>query len=414
MDEFQSAPFDLAERTGSSPIANQDGELPTVQQDTVSSSESDPDAIDPRYYFRETLFQAEAEKIDRNQSHPWEASRGEGLLVRDEYGSVAMTETFDPEDPDVENRSGLLLAELDGTNASSSAYIRNKLDSRTRGSIADVVIDVSPRLKGKTHHVFIRMLIKLLPALENQPDAVVVDTITTMILQLLPDHPQAIGATEIPQIGMASLQQQEQLSRLILLASKKMPAETFALKLAELQDNLRRIDDPFGINYPSMIIDIRKWVLYSREDTSRNYDAVERKEPLTFSVKDRATRTFSSAADLELVLKALPFRRKPSTSFAHSGRKRAEVVQLERVLGGTNMDDWTVSSRTERSVAKIFELTQDLIEGPASVAGRNLPIRAFEIDGNYYIDEDGRHRTAALKALGVPEVPMLVTHVSYA
>jgi len=52
-----------------------------------------------------------------------------------------------------------------------------------------------------------------------------------------------------------------------------------------------------------------------------------------------------------------------------------------------------------------------LQKGEASVAGRNEPIKAIEFNEKYYIEGDGRHRTATLKALGVAEAPMIVTHI---
>src|SRR5690606_1007789 len=161
------------------------------------------------------------------------------------------------------NKVGLLLAETAHDGQSSSIYIRNELSPRVRGQLADVINEVSHRLNGETRHTFIRTLIQLVPSLENQPDEVVAETLTTLTLKLLPDHPQGIEASEVPQIGTASPQQQEQLTRLMKLVSKKMPAEIFSKKLNELQDNLRWTDDVFGRNYASMLADIRRWALDS-------------------------------------------------------------------------------------------------------------------------------------------------------
>ncbi len=98
---------------------------------------------------------------------------------------------------------------------------------------------------------------------------------------------------------------------------------------------------------------------------------------------------------------------------AYAQQERAEFVPLDKVMGGTGITDWTVSNASGRGVPKILELARALVDGSASVAGRfNKPIRVFEIGGEYYLESDGRNRTAALKALGVDEVPMMVTHIS--
>lgn len=391
--------------------SNQDHLAGEPNQEPMTTSERAAQNIDPRDYFRGTTFQKDAERIDPDKSHPWQAARGDGFFVSDEFGQIALAETFDVEETDEDDKVGLLLAETASDGQSSSTYIRNELSPRVRGQFADVINEVSPRLSGETRHKFVRTLIQLVSSLENQPDEVVAETLTTLTLKLLPDHPQGIEASEVPQIGTASPQQQEQLTRLIKLVSKKMPAEMFSQKFNELQDNLRWIDDAFGRNYASMLVDIRRWALDSRQDTVRNYDVLRKKEPVDYPVKDMITRDFASPAELEQILRELPVEPMPDVRFAPRYRERAELVQLDQVLGGTGINDWTVSTSQGRGVGKILELSQALKQGSASVAGNNQPIIAIEVGGKFFIEADGRHRTAALKALGVKEVPMLVTHI---
>lgn len=391
--------------------SNQDQLAGEPNQEPMSTTEREAQNLDPRDYFRGTTFQKDAEQIDPDKSHPWQAAWGDGFLVRDEFGQIALTETFDTDETDEDNKVGLLLAETARDGQSSSTYIRNELSTRVREQLAGVINEVSPRLSGETRHTFVRILIQLVPSLENQTDAEVAETLSTLTLKLLPDHPQGIEASEVPQIGTASLQQQEQLTRLMKLVSKKMPAEIFSQKLNELQDNLRWTDDAFGRNYASMLSEIKRWALDSRQDTVRNYDVLRKKEPVDYPVKDKVTRDFTSPEELERIVRGLPVELMPDVRFAPRNREQAELVQLDQVLGGTGIYNWTVSISQGRGVEKIFELSQALKEGSASVAGNNQPIKAIEVDGKFFIEADGRHRTAALKALGVKEVPMLVTHI---
>lgn len=380
-------------------------------EETSAPREIDEKSIDPRDYFRGTTFQKDAEQIDPDKSHPWQAARGDGFLVSDEFGQVALAETFDAEEADEDNKVGLLLAETAQDGQSSSTYIRNELSPGVRRQLADVINEVSPRLRGETRHTFVRTLIQLVHSLENQPEEMVAETLTTLTLKLLPDHPQGIEASEVPQIGTASPQQQEQLTRLMKLVSKKMPAEMFSKELNELQNNLRWTDDAFGRNYASMLAGIRRWALDSRQDTVSNYDALRKKEPVDYPVKDKVTRDFASPEELEQILRGIPVEPMPDVRFAPRNREQAELVQLDQVLGGKEIDNWTVSTSHGRGVEKIYELSQALKEGSASVAGNNKPIKAIEVGGKFFIEADGRHRTAALKALGVKEAPMLVTHI---
>lgn len=368
-------------------------------------------ATDPREYFRNTAFQKVAEQIDPDKTHPWQAAQGDGFLVTDEYGQVAMATTFDEEEADEDNKIGLLLSETAIDGQGSSIYIRNELAPRTRGHLVDIVNQVSPRLSGEKRHTFIRTLIGVAPFLENQSEEAVAETLAVLTLKLLPDHPQAAEAAEIPQIGTANAQQQEQLTQLMQLASKKMPSAIFLQKLNKLQDDLRWIDDPFGRNYASMLTEIKNWVLDSRQDTTRNYNILQKGGVANYSIEDKATRDFRSPEELEQILKTLPVEPMPDVRLASRNREQAMLVPLDQVLGGTGIKDWTVSTSQDRGLGKIFELSRALREGSASIEGGNYPIKAVEVDGKFFIESDGRHRTAALKALGVKEVPMLVTRV---
>jgi hypothetical protein len=96
---------------------------------------------------------------------------------------------------------------------------------------------------------------------------------------------------------------------------------------------------------------------------------------------------------------------------------RVEMVPIERVRGGANNIDprmgWFVSDADTRGPERIWELIQSL-QGEDPIlrkGGRQLHV--YEINGKYWVVE-GRHRVAALKVLGVEQVPMLVTHVKEA
>ncbi len=58
-----------------------------------------------------------------------------------------------------------------------------------------------------------------------------------------------------------------------------------------------------------------------------------------------------------------------------------------------------------------MELTQKFQRGEMALGGNTEPITAIKIGDKYYVYSDGRHRIAALKALGVDQVPMLVTQI---
>lgn len=388
-------------------------EINSDQATLDTSQEIQPQAdaaTDPREYFRNTAFQKAAEQIDSNKTHAWQTARGEGFLVEDKAGSIALTETFDPEETDETKQLGLLVVAKGTNGGESSIHIRGELDPRVRSQIADAVREVTSRLDGRLAHRFVRILVELAPTFEKQPEEVVAETTTTLALKLLPDHPQAVELTEVPQINGANSQQQEQLSRLIKLVSKKVSSETLAQKFTEFQNKVGRIDGAFGRNYPSLLTEIQQWALESREDTTRKHESLRRKEPLKYDLASQITRNFDSEAELEQILKDLPVEPMPDVRFVQNGRQQAELVSLDSVVGGKDIQSWTISTSGSRGVGKILELSQAFRAGTVDLANSTQPIQVTEINGKYFLEE-GRHRVTALKALGVEKIPMLVTHV---
>lgn len=386
-----------------------------MTEQKISQEVNTPSKIDARDFFQWTLFQKEAQAIDPDPSHEWEIARDYDRLVRDEEGQVAVAQTYDPEAENSENRWGLLIAERDANGEASSAYIQHELAPETRNQILDFVGDISPRLKGNTRHKAVRTVIELIPSLTQSAPEDVSEVLTTLIFKLIPDQGPGSSKFDETLLKEASPQQHEQLLRLLTLASSKLPSELFSQKLSQMLENLRWIDQPFGRNYNIVLSDIRRLVLENREDTEVNYDSLERSTPATYSIADKITRTFSNKDEVEKILTEMPVEIYPDVRFFPRSRERAEMVSLDAVVGGTSINNWSLINASEgRGLENVFKLTQALQEGSTSVIGSNNPIRVDEINGKYFVSADGRHRTAALKALGVKEVPMLVTHVKMA
>lgn len=86
----------------------------------------------------------------------------------------------------------------------------------------------------------------------------------------------------------------------------------------------------------------------------------------------------------------------------------AEYVPLDKLVGGQYGSSWFTSDGNERGKpAYTYKIMSGLVSSSISITGHH-PIHCIEVDGKYYISQDGRHRAAALKLLGVKAVPMLV------
>ena len=116
--------------------------------------------------------------------------------------------------------------------------------------------------------------------------------------------------------------------------------------------------------------------------------------------------------ELQAVLDSMEVKSAPDTRDLQLSEQHAEMVPLEKVMGAVLIEDgWNVSRSDGRGIENIFKFVKGFQDGSIDLLGHNSPIKVIEIDGEYFIEGDGRHRTAALKALGVREVPVLVTHV---
>lgn len=129
-----------------------------------------------------------------------------------------------------------------------------------------------------------------------------------------------------------------------------------------------------------------------------------------YYVKDLITHRFNSVEELQQVLESLPTEPSPDPrTYRAVSPEYAAMVPLDQVVGGMSISDisWTLKSHdTSRGVKKIHEMVQAFQDG--SRPTNEYPIHYDKLGDKYFVSQDGRHRSAALKALGVPCVPALV------
>lgn len=367
---------------------------------------------DVREYFRLTSFKKTAETIDSDPNHPWNTVINGDFLIQDDSGAILAGETYDDDEPQG-SKAGLLIAEKTADRQNNSIFIKN-LSGDQRRAILEEIHSIVPSLPENLRYEYVHKLIQGVLNLSEHP--LNQERLATIVLELLPDISKNESSQESLDWGnmqtRPSIEQQKQLTKFLSLVKRKMPTEKYRDRVQRFQDELRFTEDPFGRNYGHIFSQARQWVLEDRTDTQRDYDLLKRAEPQEYSIKDKITRTFSSPDDLEKVLGSIPVEKMPDLLSKTRGPEVAEMVDLEQVVGGNNMKTWSVSTSEGRGLPRIYELTKQYSEGTEFIAGKNDPIRVVKVGGKYYIETDGRHRTAALKALGVKEVPMLVTHIS--
>ena len=373
----------------------------------LSSAETTTEKNDVRDYFKITIFQKEASQVDEDKSHPWEKVHN-SFYVKNEYGVIVAGECYEGRDLPL----SLLLAEKTVDGQHTSMYHRT-LSRQQMGNISNAIDTFTPHLEDKTRHAFIRKIIQL--SQEITPEELMAEKTSMCLLDILPDINSSISIEDEPLINslLEQVDQEKkiQLGNFLAKAAKKMPVELFREKLKNLNESLVFRHDPFGKFYPQLFFEITEWVINSRDDTKINYSLLQRPELEKYFVKDQVRRTFKSKEELASVLFALPIESFPDIKNKEVGLRHPEMVDLDLLIGGQTIENWNVSTSEGRGLERIFQLATEFQNGTRDVVGRGDPIDAIKINGKYYVNSDGRHRTAALKALGVKNVPMLVSEV---
>ena len=363
-------------------------------------------AVDARDYFKLTAFQKKAASLDVDHAHSWK-SVYDYFIAENESGSFVMGTYVGDDDS-----RRLLLANRTGDGAITSAGLEN-LTPLQLGEITDALSAIIPNLPDTTRQTFVNMVIQDLAS--TKPEGLVADKLARRMLELLSDTDSGkIPAEEIydsPLIKSLAPEKQKPFADFLLQVSRKITADVFKSQFQEFSDSLKFRDDPFGKSYPFLYLEVARWVLDNRTDTKRDYQLLQQPELPKYYVTDMIERPITSKEELFAILSSMPVETMPDIRNRKVNSVQAEMVELENLIGGATISSWSVSTSEGRGLERIFQLVQDFQNNQRDVVGADDPITAYKIDNKYYINSDGRHRTAALKALGVKEVPMLVSVV---
>lgn len=364
-----------------------------------------PKELDARDYFEITAFQKMASDIDANPEHRWDLV-STYLLIEDKESLIAGGETYNKEKEQVE----FLLA-LQTSDGAKSSVLIDMLENGGGRDVFEYMRSFLPCLPKKVREQVVGSIIQ--EAAEWNEDTLVHKRLTDRILQALPDivpMPDIAGHDFFNHVEDPS--QRKELQDYLETIGRKTNPENFAQRLDDLTDSLRFRDNVFTSGYKHLFKEMLEWVDGSRDDFKKDYEVLKTAEPEKFTLEDKVTQRIDTQEELQAVLGSMEVKGAPDTGGLQYGERRAEMVPLEKVMGAVLIEDgWNVSRSDGRGIETIFKFVRGFQDGTIDLLGHNSPIKVIEIDGEYFIEGDGRHRTAALKALGVREVPMLVTHV---
>jgi hypothetical protein len=377
-----------------------------IEKEPISS-------VDVRKYFAITNFQKNAEQIDPDKSHQWNRVNDSTLWVEDNNGTVAVGCSTDLNK--LLKSYQILVAEKTSDGKSRSVSI-DGLSQYQSGEIYGVLRAVAPCLASDLRHTFIRNIINESESLKDEE--MLTERLSKDALELLSDYPNSAEVQTVSvewkevEGKLPSDERLAQLTEFVDLVKRKMPSEKFNERMGVLMFHLKNYSNPYDSANSLLSSEMTRWVVEEREDTQKQSNNLRSERLAEFSIRDKITRPIQIETQLREILSTFPIEQIPDVLGRKMSPIAAEMVEMDKVVGGSAMDSWVdISDTGGRGFENVQRIVKEYMSGNWKVGGYNAPIRLIEMNGKYYINSDGRHRSAALKALGVAQIPALVTHI---
>jgi len=232
--------------------------------------------------------------------------------------------------------------------------------------------------------------------------------VSSYVLGFFKDSPDLVGDVSIEGLEIPDIfnpKQRQEIENLIKTLLKKVPNSKHSEIISKLNNELywsyNGLTEAKENLMPNFINIFRDAV---RDQT---YDYESEIEIPKFSIERQIKNTFQTPEEVENALNILP----PLEEYPQDLRLSEEfleyqIVNLSDVVGGFNMQGWEISTSTGRGLPNILKLTKMFKE--AGYINTQNPISYIFYKGKYYAYGDGRHRTVALKIMGVEKIPAKV------
>lgn len=369
---------------------------------------------DPREFIPHEKFKKLAAQLDPNPSHPWNSITSDlGTFYNTTDSTLIMAGLTKRYEGTIRTGSVLALWQDNFKQTTNSGYLAD-LDSYNAEIIFEVFYYACQYLSPVNRLVITgAMMADDLPFRIATPDTTAA-SLYEGILGMLPPPAKGINIhieniPRHPDNPLPKGHQRFQFDKLVNLAANTIEPQSLDKLLKELESQLRFVDEAFGKNYPGMLLQLTKTVLENRDDTYRQKLQYIHRPPLhtRFPTENLVRVDIQTIEDLTRILTNIPAR-VLKTYFTESHPK-AEFVNLEEVIGGYhyNINDFPGTFFSNiRGKEYLFKMVRGLQSGSFDI-NRGELLEVQYVDGEYYVLH-GHHRISALKALGIPFVPLLV------
>jgi len=382
------------------------GESKTTELINSVNKEKRP-SNDPNDYFRLTQFRKIGRKVCSDI--PWEEVFRDDFYLNDDKNLILIGLT-----PSNKPQEDGIVGVIKGPDLSVTKVNLPAVSEDLRILALDLIDGFTARLSKDKRALSARNVFETIGNSQNLSVEEVSNKIVKKQLELFePVNKTSVDSTDsikriIDQMPPDQSQKRQELQNLLVELSQKMDFDTFSRKAEKFIKDIKREDRVWDQNYKHLPNRFLRWLL---EDSNlRNYDEIKRPPLAKFPVKENITKEIINLEDLERVLQEIPYQVAPDVFSLKRKSIVAEFIDLDLVAGVNDAESWFIDDSKKKGSEKIFELTQGYQNGNIPFL-QEPPIKAIRYKSKIWISGDGRHRMAALKALGVKKVPVLLDRI---
>lgn len=196
------------------------------------------------------------------------------------------------------------------------------------------------------------------------------------------------------------------LQKLLKQISNKFDHQTFKKFLDNYSDSNRFSVFDEQYQYSKIFKDF--WstpLLAQRENGFQN-----KIETIPYPTKNQITNQIDTKEQLKQNLYDAPFEKFPEALPKSGSTYEEQVVDINSVVGMSGCDSWFIQDvpSSDKGLGNIWKHVQKFKNEDLHFTSESSFIKGINVNGKIWVSEDGRNRFAALKALGVKQIPMLI------
>jgi len=237
------------------------------------------------------------------------------------------------------------------------------------------------------------------------------------VLDKIPNKESATSAEEVNiiladyfekrELNQDTPKSQKNVESILKKMATKLDTEAFSILMEDMRDSTKLYIFDEDFNY-SLLLSEGWLAAFIR---SREQGFVTSIETPAFQTINQISRQVNSPEELKTILLNEKFEAIPAGALVKEGSTyQEELVDIVTVVGMSETDSWIVQDikGSDKGVDNIWKRVEYFKKNDLHYKSENMFIKGTRVGGKIYVHEDGRNRFAALKALGIKQIPMLV------